>query len=134
MVVGLPGVGIGGLFYLASVVVLPFRGAWRRLRGVPDAVTLRQLALQLSIAAGIVAALWGMGWLLTFVVPDGMRADGTRVAGSVGAVAFRTALPVTTLVIGAATLAAVLLAVEVARLLLARTGRRRLPTTGPEAR
>lgn len=133
MVVGLPGAGIGGLFYLVSVVVLPFRSAWRRLRGAPDAVTPRQLALQLSIAGGIVAALWVMGWLLTFVVPDGMRADGTRVTDNVGAIAFRTALPVTTLVIGAATLAAVLLAVEVARLLLARTARRRLPTTNPGA-
>lgn len=64
MIVGLPGTGIGGLFYLLLVALMPLheivltlrgRSSWRRWRFV-----LRHLAL----AAGIVGSLYGAWWAL----------------------------------------------------------------------
>lgn len=114
MTAGLPGAGIGGLFYLASTLALPFRSAWRRLRGRPDSVTLRQLVHSLTMALGIIGGLWLAGWLLAFVVPREMLRTPATVA--VGGVMARTVLPAATLAAGVATLAFVLVVVEIARI------------------
>lgn len=122
---GLPGAGIGGLFYLASTMLLPARSLVRRVRGHTDAVTWRQQLHNMSIAVGIIAGLWMAGWLLAFVMPKemlgaarGMAAPGTS----------RTAIPLATFGFGVGTLLAVLLAVE-----LAHWRYRRKPVT-PETR
>lgn len=117
MTVGLPGAGIGGLFYLASAVLLPFRRVLHVARGKP-----RQRSFDIStmaIAGGILAAVWVTGWLLGFIVPAGTVESAVSIAGASAA---RNVLRVATLGIAAGTLAAVLVAVEVARL-----GRRRTP-------
>lgn len=129
MTAGLPGAGIGGLFYLASTLALPVRSAWRRLRGRPDPVTLRQLVHSLTMALGIIGGLWLAGWLLGFVVPAEMlRPPAAGVAG--GGLAARTVLPAATFVAGVATLSLVLVVVEVARLVVRRSsGARRVRAT-----
>ena len=63
MTAGLPGTGIGGIFYLASALVMPFREVSRRLRGRP-AGDWRVVAAQLAIAGGILGAMWVTGRLL----------------------------------------------------------------------
>jgi hypothetical protein len=115
MTPGVPGAGIGGLFYLASTLLLPFRRLKRRLRGEPDPVSSRQIWHNVAMAGGVVAALWMVGWLLAFIVPDEMV---NKPAG--GTVPMRTVLPVATFATGVATLLLVLGTVEIARLIQAR--------------
>ena len=66
MTAGLPGTGIGGMFYLLSAVVMPLREALRRARGRgrPIAGGWRVVAGQTAIAGGIIAGMWATGWLL----------------------------------------------------------------------
>ena len=116
MTVGLPGAGIGGLFYLASTLLLPVRSIVRRLRGRPDAVTWRGLAHIVLLAFSIIGSLWLAGWLLAFVVPEKMLAASSDAAS---VVASRTVIPLATFGIGAGTLAVVLISVEIARLVRA---------------
>jgi hypothetical protein len=120
MTAGLPGAGIGGLFYLASTLLLPVRSAWRRLSGQSDPVPSRHQFHSVAIALGIIGGLWVTGWLLGFVVPDEMAAvaaSGTSLAGTT-----RMVMPVATFAVGVGTLVAVLAAVEVARYVVLRSG------------
>ena len=63
MNVGLPGVGLGGMFYLLSALLMPLHALAQRVRGATSkraSFVLRQVAL----AVGIAGALWLTGWLL----------------------------------------------------------------------
>ena len=111
MTVGLPGAGIGGLFYLASTLLLPLRSIVRRLRGRPDTVDWRGQAHIVLMAIGIMGSLSLAGWLLAFVVPDRMLASSS---GAATAVASRTVIPLATFGVGVGTLAMVLIVVEIA--------------------
>jgi hypothetical protein len=115
MTPGVPGAGIGGLFYLASTLLLPFRSLMRRLRGKPDPVSSRQMRHNVAMAGGVVAGLWVVGWLLAFIVPDEMVNTPSG-----GTVPMRTILPVATFATAVATLLLVLGTVEIARLVQAR--------------
>jgi hypothetical protein len=121
MTVGLPGAGIGGLFYLASTLLLPVRSIVRRLRGRPDAVNGRGQAHLVLMAIAIMGSLWLAGWLLAFVVPERMLASSSVAAT---AAASRTVIPLATFGIGAGTLAMVLIAVEIAHYVHALKGER----------
>lgn len=113
MTAGLPGAGIGALFYLASAILLPARSLLRRLRGQPDAFTWRHQAHSVGIAAGIIGGLWMIGWLLGFIVPDEMLSRPTggeeQSAGVSGNI-----IALATFAMAVGTLAAVLVAVEIA--------------------
>lgn len=108
---GLPGAGIGGLFYLASTLLLPARSLLRRLRGRSDTVTWREHMHNVSIAFGILAGLWTAGWLLAFVMPQAML---RAAPGMTTSVITRTAIPLSALGFGVGTLLVVLLVVELA--------------------
>ena len=63
---GLPGMGIGGLFYTVSALVMPVCEVRRRLRGEGTrrgALVARQFA----IAVGVVAVMTGVFWTLDVV-------------------------------------------------------------------
>ena len=124
---GLPGAGIGGLFYLASTILLPIRSAWRRLRGRPDGVSVRQHLHHLGMVLGIVAGLWCAGWLLAFVAPIDLLTAGPPGAAHGPARIGRTVIPAATFAIGVATLLLILGAVELARLVERRANVRRDP-------
>lgn len=113
MTAGLPGAGIGGLFYLAATISLPLRSLWRRVRGRSDSVTWRHQAHNVTMAAGIIAGLWVAGWMLGFVVPDEMLNPGIATAAGSGT-SLRTVIPAATFAAALGTLAVVLAAVEVA--------------------
>ena len=117
MTAGLPGAGIGGLFYLASTLLLPVRILVRRVRGEPHVVEWRRQSQSVLIALAIIAALWLSGWLLAFVVPVEMRSAVSQGSGPF--TARGTAVPVAAFGIGVGTLVIVLLAVEVARVVVA---------------
>lgn len=120
MAAGLPSAGIGGLFYLLAAVALPLRSVWRRVRGVPDPLTGRELTLNLGIAAGIVAGIWVAGWLLTLVVPVGGVSRGVSPASGAIPLVSPSVLRVATIAAGFLTLGAVLAGVEAARFSLHR--------------
>jgi len=130
MTVGLPGAGIGGLFYLASTILLPLRSLVKRLRGQQDGVPWRDQAHSLAIAVGIIGALWMAGWLLSLVVPDESLTRGVMPDGAVPA---RSVLSVATLAVGIGTLLLVLLAVEVARVVHVWSSVRQLDRSGQDS-
>jgi len=60
---GLPGTGIGGLFYILSALWMPICEVWRRWQG--DATRpWPWVARQFAIAVGVVAAMTGVFWAL----------------------------------------------------------------------
>src|SRR5512135_477069 len=117
MTAGVPGTGIGGLFYLVSALLLPVRGAIRRIHGAP--VSWRGIIRPAGLAFGVLLGIWGTGWLLGLLI--GPLAEPARLA-SQGGVELRrhyeNLVRWGALLAGFATLAAVLLAVQIARLLV----------------
>ncbi len=117
MTVGLPGTGIGGLFYLLLVLFMPLRETFRVLRGRGDLRRWRTIGGKLALAGGILAALWLEGWVLFEVF--GLRQDS--LAASAGASAEQAALAARAASFATlASLGLVLVALAVLRLLVGR--------------
>jgi tetratricopeptide (TPR) repeat protein len=122
MTVGLPGSGIGGLFYLASALWMPIHALVRRARG---ALTLTQrqsvssgiIARQFAIAVTIIAAVWATGWLIGVAVVAHPESVGT-LGPVVAAKGIPNVLGVAALYISLGTLATALASVQVARLVV----------------
>jgi len=64
MNVGLPGTGIGGLFYLLLAVSMPLHELWRLACGQSGVQGWKMAAIQSTTAIAILSALWGEGWLI----------------------------------------------------------------------
>jgi hypothetical protein len=64
MTAGLPGTGIGGLFYLLLAIYMPVREFFRTLQGRTTLKRWGVITLQLLFVAGILAAMWGEVWAL----------------------------------------------------------------------
>jgi hypothetical protein len=107
---GIPGTGIGGLFYLVSALGLPLRALRRRRRQGPR---WSAIAGQVAMASGVIAAMWATGWLLELVLVQARPLLPPGLAPPPGHV-----LPTATIIAGAGLLAALLLAVEVLRLIV----------------
>jgi hypothetical protein len=56
---GIPGTGLGGLFYLALALCMPFVEGYRSLRGRSAPGRWRQVGTQFALACGVLAALAG---------------------------------------------------------------------------
>jgi cytochrome c-type biogenesis protein CcmH/NrfG len=119
MNVGLPGTGIGGVFYLLSALLMPVREGWRIVHGDRDSARLRRVLVQWTLAAGVVSAIWvtgvALGWLLRFGTT---HAAGGGAAGAAAARDVPEVLRAVALLITVATLGSVLSAVQVARLIV----------------
>ncbi len=61
---GLPGTGIGGLFYLLSALWMPIREMGLMLSKRSPSKRWRLILLQFTIAVGILGGIWLTGWLL----------------------------------------------------------------------
>src|SRR3954464_14139489 len=61
---GLPGTGIGGLFYLISALLMPFREAFRALVGRGDRARGQVALQQGGMAVTILGAVWATGLAL----------------------------------------------------------------------
>jgi hypothetical protein len=114
MIVGLPGVGIGGVFYLISALLMPVHELLRRARGESTAPRWGVIAAQWSTAVAILMALWATGWALGFVLPDAPPAATSGVTQT----ATRNAIGMGALALSLATLGVVLLSVHIARLIV----------------
>src|ERR1043166_5377866 len=132
MIAGLPGTGIGGLFYEITALGTPFR-AWRaRREGRADGSELGAWALVL-MAAGLMGAVWLTGWAVGVLLGHPL----TRALAVIGVA--RTVAPppslirTVSLLLAVATLVTVLAAVEVARLVVhgRGTGRSAAPVITP---
>ena len=128
MIVGIPGTGIGGFFYLLSALWLPIRGLQRRLRGqaVRSSSGLRQAAM----AVGILAAMWFTGELLGLAVARAYPSAASLAAGSTAPLAAHASnfIHAASLIIGVGTLCAVLATVRIARVVVRRTRAGSRPT------
>ena len=117
MTAGLPGAGIGGIFYLASALAMPACELYRAVRYPHEPRRWGLAARQALLAGGILGGLWATGWLL------GLLFSATGVESPVArpdspAVAVQNVVRIGTLAFSLITLALVLVAVQVLRLAL----------------
>jgi hypothetical protein len=80
MTVGLPGAGIGGLFYLLAGLLMPVREAWLTVVGRSSRRRWRTVLQQFSISGGIAGGTYASGWLLSAVL--GALARGQAATGA----------------------------------------------------
>ena len=85
MTVGVPGVGFGGIFYLIGALFMPVREVVRTARGESNAERWAIVATQWSLAAGILVALWGTGWVLGHALTPALLAKTGAAVGRAAA-------------------------------------------------
>ena len=114
MNVGLPGTGIGGLFYLVTAFLMPVIELVHLLRGRSSLKRWRMVASQFSLAAGVIGGLWLTAFVLRQLFPTASlaAAGASRASQRVSQMMGVTPTYVTVL-----TLAGVVLAVEALHLL-----------------
>lgn len=126
MTVGLPGSGIGGVFYLISALSMPVHAA---IESVLCAAGVRANAdrrsprwslvwKQFAIAVGIIAALWVTGLALAALLIAHPNALGSARTTEIGG-RLPNILRVGAIIVSVGTLSVVLAAVQVARLVMA---------------
>jgi len=109
---GLPGAGIGGLFYILSALWMPICELWRWRQGnAPGRWPL--VAQQFGIAVGIIVAMSGAFWALDTVLM--LQLVAAHAAGQMHAMWI---LRVSALAVTSGVLVTVLGSVHVARLCL----------------
>lgn len=126
---GLPGTGIGGLFYIASALVMPVHRLARG--GEREGRSWRRIGIQVAIAASILGMLFLSGRALALLLAPVLAAPAQP-----GGVAPQAVPNLVRWVVVAGTaglLAAVLLVVEAARLLVPRTAGGRRPLDAARA-
>jgi len=64
MTAGLPGTGIGGIFYLLLAMYMPVCEFFKTLQGQSTFKRWGFIMVQLSFVVGILSAMWGEVWLL----------------------------------------------------------------------
>lgn len=114
MTAGIPGTGIGGLFYLIAALAMPLRAAWQYGRGQRDARHLALMMKQVAMAVAIILAVW-----LTGVVAGLWPTTGFSMVGG-----HRVPVPavfmLAPVILTFATLASVLFIVEMLHFVVAR--------------
>ena len=120
MTAGLPGTGIGGMFYLLSALATPLWEAYQRVRRRRSR-GWRPVAGQTTIAGAILAGVWATGWLLGLALSASQRFVPAAAAPHPGRL-----LPLLALLFSIGTLAVVLLGVELLRLWVRRRPEREI--------
>ena len=128
MTAGVPGTGIGGLFYMVSAVLLPLRGAWRRFRG--SSVSWKTVFFQADLAALIMLGIWATGWLLGLLIQPSVIQLRTGSLAILSRHRIANVVRAAALLAGFGTLGAVLGTVQIVRL-FARRKRRPVPPRAP---
>jgi hypothetical protein len=78
MTVGIPGTGIGGLFYFVLVALMPFHELYRTVGGRSSVARWRRVGFHVSILFGMFAIFWVEAWaidvFLRHAVPNSLTA------------------------------------------------------------
>ena len=123
MNVGLPGTGIGGVFYLLSAICMPVVETARAL-GRRDKSQWRVVGRLVVMTIGIAAGIWWAGWVLALMVGGSplllAAIQGGGASGRFAPNVLRTA----TLVVSLSTLGALIISVWVASLVVHGRGNR----------
>jgi hypothetical protein len=82
MTAGLPGTGIGGLFYLLLVFWMPCRELYHVCRGRSTPQRWRAIGFYLALTAGIVILTYGEAWLISKAVTHVAVGLGLPVPGN----------------------------------------------------
>jgi drug/metabolite transporter (DMT)-like permease len=119
MTAGVPGTGIGGLFYLMAALLLPVRGLLLRLRG--GRVSWRMVAKLLFLAIGVFLGIWATWWFLGLaIVPAAETAEAAIHVRGILRREYAEFVRWAAILAGFVTLAAVLIGTQVARLVIRR--------------
>lgn len=86
MFAGLPGTGLGGIFYALLVCWMPIRELWLMARGRNAPGRWALVAGQAALVLGIVAALWAEAWAIKWLV-GGIAGPAGAAGGQGGAFA-----------------------------------------------
>lgn len=139
MTVGLPGAGVGGIFYLLSALAMPVHAAARHFLHRAGSNAGGELPprwgliwKQFATAVGIIAGLWVTGWLLAAYLIANPNALGAMQTAAVGK-RLPNVLKIGAVVVSVGTLAGVLFAVQVARLLVRPKGAPERPFSSDSA-
>jgi hypothetical protein len=76
MTAGLPGAGIGGLFYFCLVLLMPLREIYLTALGRSSLARWKLVAFQYSMLAGIFIALWAEAWMIKSTLEYLQTIDG----------------------------------------------------------
>ncbi|HEY0305089.1 MAG TPA: hypothetical protein VGC44_08945 [Longimicrobiales bacterium] len=129
MSVGLPGSGIGGVFYLLSAMWMPAHSAQRAVRG--KNTRYRLMLRQTVLATLIIAALWGTGYVIDMMLTASATSASLRAAvGKDGGTSLPSIFRAASFAMTFGTLALVLLTVQVLRFVVPR---RRAAVAPPDA-
>ena len=118
MTAGLPGVGIGGIFYLASAIMMPVRSLVAVVTGRRDEARWPVALRQATIAAGILGALWVTGWALGWLIVTVAPGSVLLTAAGAGPAHVRSVVRTSALLLSFGTLATVLALVQLLHLAL----------------
>ena len=120
MNVGLPGTGIGGLFYLITALLMPVVELVRLLRGLSSLERWKVAVEQWMLAVGILAGLWTTSLVLRILFPSVLVhrhvGHGRMMTTTTGSRLFG----VTPTVVSFAALAGIVIAAEFVSLILCR--------------
>jgi hypothetical protein len=116
--VGMPGVGLGGIFYVVAALAMPFvesgRALRARLTGAPRHHASRRWGLvlrQAALAVGVLGGAWAMGLAIVRL----QHATPARPIAEVATAGARAPLHIGTLALGLVLLTLVLGVVEAMR-------------------
>ncbi len=79
MTAGIPGTGIGGIFYLISAFAMPFVEIIKTLRGRSSIRRWIAVVRQLTMASAILASMWMLGLALGYLLETQATFDVVRV-------------------------------------------------------
>ncbi len=117
MNVGLPGTGIGGLFYLITAFLMPVVELVRTMQGRSSWQRWSIVGRQTGLASGVVGCLWATGYAVGHVGVAHLQGTRLAAAGQV-----TRAMGVAPSLWTYLTLGSILLAVECGCLWFARAG------------
>ncbi len=119
MTAGLPGTGIGCLFYLISALCMPFIELYLTCRGRSSRQRWRLVATQFGLAVGIAGGFWVTGWCLGQILP------AKHVLSLQGTGEVLNIIAITSFLISGGVLVSVLVGIEIASLIARFRDKRR---------
>jgi hypothetical protein len=75
MFAGLPGTGVGGMFYLLLSLWMPFHELFRVFQGKSSAARWRLIARQWCLFAAVIAVIWAQTALMKALIPASDQAQ-----------------------------------------------------------